>query len=179
MDRTLQRDMELLVAQQSGSIDRQQQMEMEAETPEPSGSTRPVEQALQPADRGPAAWKLLGTAFMFAALLWGEHLKQARLATITTCTRWGKAHVLLMTFSLEDSLYRLASFKNHYSTLPQFAGNPYNSVVGTVATGLSHLGAPLTLPLIKRFHKYQREMIWVGCECWFSPLPSKKLLQND
>jgi hypothetical protein len=32
----------------------------------------PAEQRLEPADRGPAAWKLLGTAFVFEALLWGK-----------------------------------------------------------------------------------------------------------
>jgi len=31
-----------------------------------------VEQYLQPADRGPAAMKLLGAAFVFEALLWGK-----------------------------------------------------------------------------------------------------------
>lgn len=36
-----------------------------------------VEQYLQPADRGPAAWRLLGVAFIFEALLWGKVLLPA------------------------------------------------------------------------------------------------------
>lgn len=29
---------------------------------------------VEPADRGPTAWKLLGAAFVFEALLWGKHI---------------------------------------------------------------------------------------------------------
>ncbi|GJN73963.1 hypothetical protein PLICBS_008047 [Purpureocillium lilacinum] len=89
------------------------------------------EQQLDPTDRGPAAWKLLGTAFVFEALLWGFPLS-------------------------------FGVFQNYYSKLPQFADNRYISVVGTVASGLSYLGAPFIMPLIKRYHKYQRHMIWIG-----------------
>ena len=32
------------------------------------------EQYLEPADRGLAAWRLLGAAFVFEALLWGKSL---------------------------------------------------------------------------------------------------------
>jgi hypothetical protein len=37
-----------------------------------SDNFRAVEQYLQPADGGPAAWRLLGAAFVFEALLWGK-----------------------------------------------------------------------------------------------------------
>ncbi|OQE38559.1 hypothetical protein PENCOP_c008G05011 [Penicillium coprophilum] len=90
-----------------------------------------VNQQLEPTDHGPAAWKLLGTAFVFEALLWGFPLS-------------------------------FGVFQNYYSELPEFAGNPYISVVGTVASGISYLGAPFTAPFIKRFQKYQRQMIWIG-----------------
>ncbi|KAK2050983.1 MFS general substrate transporter [Colletotrichum caudatum] len=91
----------------------------------------PAEQWLEPADRGLAAWKLLCTAFVFEALLWGFPLS-------------------------------FGVFQNYYSKLPEFSDNPYISVVGTIATGLSYLGAPLVLPMIKRYQRYQRQMIWVG-----------------
>ncbi|KAJ5154974.1 MFS monocarboxylate [Penicillium coprophilum] len=90
-----------------------------------------INQQLEPTDHGPAAWKLLGTAFVFEALLWGFPLS-------------------------------FGVFQNYYSELPEFAGNPYISVVGTVASGISYLGAPFTAPFIKRFQKYQRQMIWIG-----------------
>ncbi|KAF2148596.1 MFS general substrate transporter [Myriangium duriaei CBS 260.36] len=86
---------------------------------------------LEPTDRGRAAWQLLGTAFVFEALLWGFPLS-------------------------------FGVFQNYYSKLPEYADNRYISVIGTVATGLSYLGAPLTIPFIKRFHKYRRQMIWLG-----------------
>ncbi|KAK6062651.1 MFS monocarboxylate [Seiridium cupressi] len=110
---------------------RQSPPQPERETAPSSQQSAPTEQHLDPADRGPAAWKLLCTAFVFEALLWGFPLS-------------------------------FGVFQNYYSKLPEFQNNRYISVVGTVATGLSYLGAPLTLPLIKRFHKYQRQMIWVG-----------------
>ncbi|OIW22987.1 major facilitator superfamily transporter [Coniochaeta ligniaria NRRL 30616] len=91
----------------------------------------PTIHELAPTDRGAAAWKLLGVAFVFEALLWGFPLS-------------------------------FGVFQSYYSTLPEFAGNRYISVVGTVATGISYLGAPFVLPLIKRYQKYQRQMIWVG-----------------
>ena len=37
-----------------------------------SGSAGAVEQHLDPADGGAAAWRILGAAFMFEAVLFGE-----------------------------------------------------------------------------------------------------------
>lgn len=37
-----------------------------------SHDTRVVQQHLEPADSGPAAWRLLGAAFVFEALFWGK-----------------------------------------------------------------------------------------------------------
>ncbi|KAJ5330012.1 major facilitator superfamily domain-containing protein [Penicillium brevicompactum] len=86
-----------------------------------------INQELAPTDRGLAAWKLLGTAFVFESLLWGKY------------------------------------YIDYYSELPEFADSRYISVVGTVASGISYLGAPLTAPFIKRYQRYQRQMIWIGC----------------
>lgn len=60
-------------------------------------------------------------------------------------------------------------FQNYYSQQPQFANNPFISIVGTVASGISYLGAPLVIPVIKRYSKYQRHMIWIGCQFPYSP----------
>ena len=53
-------------------------------------------------------------------------------------------------------------FQNYYAHLPQFKDNPYVSVVGTTASGISYLGAPLVMPLIRRWSRYRKQMILVG-----------------
>ncbi|KAF4549902.1 MFS-type transporter-like protein 24 [Elsinoe fawcettii] len=89
------------------------------------------EPQLAPVDGGKAAWKLLITAFVFEALLWGFPLS-------------------------------FGVFQEYYARLPEYKDNRYISVVGSVATGLSYLGAPITIPIIKHYHKYQQQMIWIG-----------------
>ena len=54
-------------------------------------------------------------------------------------------------------------FQAHYSTLPQFKDSPYIAVVGTIASGMSYLAAPIIIPFIKRYSKYRYLMIWIGC----------------
>ncbi|KAG0650380.1 Riboflavin transporter MCH5 [Hyphodiscus hymeniophilus] len=61
-------------------------------------------------------------------------------------------------------------FQNYYSTLPQFANSPFISIVGTTASGISYLGAPFIIPIIKRYSRYQRQMIWVGLPLCLSGL---------
>ncbi|KAF6806044.1 MFS monocarboxylate [Colletotrichum sojae] len=103
------------------------------ETVDPNSSTEfhgPQHQ-LKPTDRGLAAWRLLLTAFVFEALLWGFPLS-------------------------------FGVFQNYYSKQPAFASNRYIPVVGSVASGISYLGAPAITPLIKRFQRYQGLMIWIG-----------------
>ena len=53
-------------------------------------------------------------------------------------------------------------FQDYYSGLPAFKDNRYVSVVGTMASGISYLGAPLVAPLIRRWMKYRTHMILVG-----------------
>ena len=55
-------------------------------------------------------------------------------------------------------------FQAHYSTLPQFKDSPYVAVVGTIASGMSYLAAPIIIPFTKRYSKYRYLMIWIGCE---------------
>ncbi|EXJ92425.1 hypothetical protein A1O3_00976 [Capronia epimyces CBS 606.96] len=53
-------------------------------------------------------------------------------------------------------------FQQYYSQTPEFANNRYIPVVGTIASGLGYLGAPVVMPFIQRHQRWQRQMIWVG-----------------
>lgn len=53
-------------------------------------------------------------------------------------------------------------FQEHYTSIPKFRNSPYISVVGTTASGISYLGAPLVIPLIRRWSEYRTHMILVG-----------------
>ncbi|KAK5709427.1 hypothetical protein LTR17_019778 [Elasticomyces elasticus] len=75
-------------------------------------------------DGGLAAWRMLFTAFVFEALLWGFPLS-------------------------------FGVFQDYYSSLPEFRDSRYTSVIGTTASGISYLAAPIVIPLIKRFSKYR------------------------
>ncbi|KAL8947143.1 MAG: hypothetical protein Q9222_006547 [Ikaeria aurantiellina] len=55
-------------------------------------------------------------------------------------------------------------FQNYYSTHAPFAGNPNLSTVGTFGTAFYFLGAPIACYLVRRYHRWQREIIWTG---WF------------
>ncbi|TWU78522.1 hypothetical protein ED733_001003 [Metarhizium rileyi] len=74
--------------------------------------------------------------------------------------------LLCIAFVFEALLWGLplsfGVFQNHYSKQSEFAGNRYIAVVGTVASGISYLGAPFVIPLIKRYQRYQRAMIYFG-----------------
>ncbi|KAL1303780.1 hypothetical protein AAFC00_007117 [Neodothiora populina] len=59
-------------------------------------------------------------------------------------------------------------FQDYYTRLPQFSQSPYITYIGTISTGITYIGAPLMLPFIGRYPKYQRHMIWGGwvlCIC--------------
>ena len=108
-------------------------------------------QHLPPVDRGAGAYKLLFGAFVFEALLWGK--RWAYAGTSCSCS--------LLTHDLGFPL-SYGVFQDYYFEHEPFRGNKNISVVGTVATGISYLGAPLISPIVKRYHRYQRHMIWIG-----------------
>ena len=112
-------------------------------------------QHLEPADGGFAAWRLLLAAFVFEALLWGRHA--------TPCPVFPLHPQPILNMVNQGFPLSFGVFQNYYSQLPQFANSPYISIVGTTASGISYLGAPFVAPLIKRYSRYQRQMIWVGC----------------
>lgn len=74
--------------------------------------------------------------------------------------------VLLAAFMFEAILWgfplSFGIFQEYYSTLPQFEGNPFITYIGSIATGIAYLGAPLMAPLVKKFPMYQRHMVVVG-----------------
>ena len=111
---------------------------------------------------------------MFEALLWGR--PPCTAASFHVPPDWTgfivPINCTLLTSGVSGFPLSFGVFQNYYSTLPQFAGNRYISVVGTVASGLSYLGAPFIMPLIKRYHKYQRHMIWIGCSCQLYKIPA-------
>ncbi|KAH8891262.1 MFS general substrate transporter [Thozetella sp. PMI_491] len=53
-------------------------------------------------------------------------------------------------------------FQNYYSQVPAFANSPLVPLVGGVSSGISYLASPLMVPLVRRFPKYQKHMIWLG-----------------
>jgi predicted MFS family arabinose efflux permease len=74
--------------------------------------------------------------------------------------------MLLACFVFEALLWgfplSFGVFQNYYSQLPEFKDDPFIAVVGTTASGISYMAAPIVIPFIKRYSAYRRQMIWVG-----------------
>lgn len=74
--------------------------------------------------------------------------------------------MLLAAFVFEALLWgfplSFGVFQNYYSQLPEFKDDPFIAVVGTTASGISYMAAPIVIPLIKRFSVYRHYMIWIG-----------------
>jgi hypothetical protein len=74
--------------------------------------------------------------------------------------------VLLAAFMFEAILWgfplSFGIFQEYYTSLPEFEGSPFITYIGSIATGIVYMGAPLMAPLVKRFPIYQRHMVVVG-----------------
>ncbi|KAL6703119.1 hypothetical protein ACN47E_010181 [Coniothyrium glycines] len=74
--------------------------------------------------------------------------------------------LLLAAFLFEALLWgfplSFGVFQDYYSTLPQFRQDRYMSAVGTTASGISYLGAPLISPFVRRYSHYRVHMILAG-----------------
>ncbi|KAG9518093.1 MFS general substrate transporter, partial [Aureobasidium melanogenum] len=74
--------------------------------------------------------------------------------------------ILLSAFTFEAILWgfplSFGIFQEYYSTLPQFENNKYITYIGSIATGICYMGAPLMAPLVKRFPRWQGMMVKVG-----------------
>jgi hypothetical protein len=78
--------------------------------------------------------------------------------------------VLLAAFMFEAILWgfplSFGIFQEYYTSLPEFEGSPFITYIGSIATGIVYMGAPLMAPLVKRFPIYQRHMVvagWIIC----------------
>ncbi|KAI4777771.1 MFS general substrate transporter [Aureobasidium sp. EXF-3400] len=74
--------------------------------------------------------------------------------------------ILLSAFTFEAILWgfplSFGIFQEYYSTLPQLENNKYITYIGSIATGICYMGAPLMAPLVKRFPRWQGMMVKVG-----------------
>ncbi|UNI19303.1 hypothetical protein JDV02_005495 [Purpureocillium takamizusanense] len=87
---------------------------------------------LPPTDGGAGAWKYLAGCFLVEGLLWGFPLA-------------------------------FGVFQEHYARQPEFAGDDGSiAAIGTVATSIYFLGAPIAAPLVRRFQWWQRYMLATG-----------------
>ncbi|KIW29467.1 uncharacterized protein PV07_05281 [Cladophialophora immunda] len=79
---------------------------------------------------------------------------------------WAAWKLLLAAYVFEALLWgfplSFGVFQNYYSQLPEFVNQRYISVIGTIASGMSYMGAPLIIPVLRRYAKYRRQMIWFG-----------------
>ncbi|KAL8996585.1 MAG: hypothetical protein Q9169_003924 [Polycauliona sp. 2 TL-2023] len=107
-----------------------------------------LEKDLPPVDGGKAAWKFLFAAFMVEAMIFGKVY-----------------HRNLQIFEVDRVGFPLnyGIFQNYYFTHPPFEGNANLSTVGTLGTAFYFLGAPIATYLVRRYHRWQKEVIWAGC----------------
>ncbi|KND90988.1 Monocarboxylate transporter 12 [Tolypocladium ophioglossoides CBS 100239] len=103
------------------------------EAEEGQGHLVPV---LPPTDEGPGAWKYLLGCFLVEALLWAGDMAGFPLA--------------------------FGVFQEYYSRQPEFADNPNIAAIGTIATSIYFLGAPLAAPLVRRFQWWQQYIVAAG-----------------
>ncbi|KAI4285598.1 MAG: hypothetical protein L6R38_000500 [Xanthoria sp. 2 TBL-2021] len=105
-------------------------------------------QPLPPVDGGIAAWKFLFAAFMIEAFIFGK-----------------KNHKILPNLRADRVGFPLnyGVFQSYYFNHPPFEGNTNLSTVGTLGTAFYFLGAPIATYLVRRYHRWQREVIWTGC----------------
>ncbi|KAF1917386.1 major facilitator superfamily domain-containing protein [Ampelomyces quisqualis] len=79
---------------------------------------------------------------------------------------WPAWRLLLAAFVFEALLWgfplSFGVFQEYYSHIPAFSDSAYISAIGTTASGISYLGAPLSTPLIRRYSRYRTHMILVG-----------------
>jgi hypothetical protein len=93
----------------------------------------------------------------------------------------GAWRVLIAGFFFEALLWGFpvcfGVFQEYYSHVPAFA-NQNVAIIGTVTQGLGYLGAPLGAAVTKRYPRYQRHMIVLGCVMCIVALGTGSLADN-
>lgn len=83
-----------------------------------------------------------------------------------TDTGYHAWRLLLAAFMFESLLWgfplTFGVFQNYYSRLPQFTHNPYLGVIGSIASGISYLAAPIIIPFLRRHARWRKRMIYIG-----------------
>lgn len=73
---------------------------------------------------------------------------------------------MMGAFMIEAVMWGLPSnfgvFQTYYTAHTSFQSSTFISTIGTLATGLPFLGAPLITPLATYFPKYRQQMIYIG-----------------
>ena len=110
-----------------------------------------ADQELPQTDGGLAAWKFLFGGFMIEAFQWGGCYSLLGIVSIVQRLIHGAGFALCF-----------GVFQNYYSSHAPFTGNNNIPVLGTPATGVPYLGAPLMIPLINRWPQDHQQMVWVG-----------------
>jgi MFS family permease len=79
---------------------------------------------------------------------------------------WPAWRILIAMFIFEALLWgfplSFGVFQSYYSSLDEFKGSRFTSIIGTTASGICYLGAPIAMPLIRRHLRYRMHMICVG-----------------
>ena len=117
-----------------------------------------TEQQLEASDGGTAAWRILCAAFMFEAVLFG----QSFLALLWHTTWTFLDRNCPLTRCAPGFSVSFGVFQNYYAGLPEFKGNPYIPIVGTMASGIPYLGGPIMAYVVRRYQHYRVFIIWIG-----------------
>lgn len=76
--------------------------------------------------------------------------------------------MLLAGFVFEAMLWgfplSFGVFQDYYSQLPEFKDSAFVSTIGTVASGMAYLTAPVMIFVVKKYARYRKAMIWCGCK---------------
>jgi MFS family permease len=79
---------------------------------------------------------------------------------------WPAWRILIAMFIFEALLWgfplSFGVFQSYYSSLDEFKGSRFTSIIGTTARGICYLGAPIAMPFIRRYSKYRMHMICAG-----------------
>lgn len=74
----------------------------------------------------------------------------------------GASMVLMLMKSSIGFPISFGVFQSYYSRVPEFKDNPHIAIVGTMASGVPYLLAPIMAVFTRRHQNYRLHMIWIG-----------------